>query len=471
LNALFRFLRSVLPADLFQLVFLAGIVCLIVSRRLRWWPSHGFEGIPQEVFNSPSSAIRELWISLLSIGVWPIMFSALAGYFVCFWPGNRPVRRVVLAVCLPVSFVIALLSISFIYFTDRPLSVLESTSDILRHARSWPARLWTLGPGLHLCLLGIVLIAVFAFRLASGKSHLPLAVAPNYSLQSGSAAAWDRIKPLIWVQIGPIVLATTLFYGFAVVLPALMFPHGSAYLRNVWFTRSTDIVDAALLLGVTFFVTGREGWRTARQAIRIPRPNYFLLGAALPILVNLTSSLGSYLLSRMQWAAGNRWHTPPQLVSYFAVPDVWLLLLFFAALAEEIIFRGLLQPQFIERYGLYRGIFLVSMVWAAFHFWSDSYGASEFGVLEQLSYRICICLAWGFVLSWITLRCGSVLPAAIAHTLSNVFIFSQPLLAGAGLWRLALWSGLGYALFYRWPISETTPSDEVLPDTAPQPSV
>jgi len=379
LKALFRFLRSVLPADLFQLVFLAGIFCLIVSRRLRWWPSHGLKGIPQEVFNSPTSAIRDLWISLLSIGVWPIMFSALAGYFVCFWPGKRPVRRVVLAVCLPVSLVVALLSISFIYFTDRPLSVLEPTSDILRHARSWPARLWTLGPGLHLCLLGIVLIAVFTFRLASRKSHLPLAVAP----------------------------------------PA----------------------------------------------------NYLLLGVAFPVAVSLASSLGGYLLSRMQWAAGNRWHTPPELVSYFAVPDAWLLLLFFAALAEEIIFRGLLQPRFIERYGVYRGIFLVSVVWASFHFWSDSYGASEVGVLEQFSYRICSCLALGFVLSWITLRSGSVLPAAIAHTLSNVSVFSQPHLPGDRLWQLTLWTGLGYALFHYWPISETTPSDEVLPDAAAEPSV
>ena len=226
MKALFRFLRSVLPADLFQLVFLAGIVCLIVSRRLRWWPSHGLEGIPQDIFSSP--AIRELWISLLSVGIWPIIFSALAGYFVCFWPGRRPVRRVVFAVCLPVSLTLVFLSLTFIHLMDRPHSVLESTSDILRHTGSWPVKLWSLGSGFHLSLLGIVLIGVFTFRLASGRSHLPLAVAPSYGPCDGNPA-WDRIKPLIWVQIGPIVLATTVFYGFAVVLPTLMFPHGSAY--------------------------------------------------------------------------------------------------------------------------------------------------------------------------------------------------------------------------------------------------
>ena len=33
-----EFLRSVIPADPFQLLFLAGIVCLVVAHGMRWWP-------------------------------------------------------------------------------------------------------------------------------------------------------------------------------------------------------------------------------------------------------------------------------------------------------------------------------------------------------------------------------------------------------------------------------------------------
>ena len=32
-----EFLRSVIPADPFQSLFLAGVVCLVVAHGLRWW--------------------------------------------------------------------------------------------------------------------------------------------------------------------------------------------------------------------------------------------------------------------------------------------------------------------------------------------------------------------------------------------------------------------------------------------------
>jgi len=90
---------------------------------------------------------------------------------------------------------------------------------------------------------------------------------------------------------------------------------------------------------------------------------------------------------------------PPQFGSYFAFPDPWFLLLFFSALFEEMVFRGLLQRRLIQRYGIYRGIFLVGIVWAAFHFVSDvSFSRlTETDVLLKLSWRILFCLALSYV--------------------------------------------------------------------------
>jgi len=62
-------------------------------------------------------------------------------------------------------------------------------------------------------------------------------------------------------------------------------------------------------------------------------------------------------LTEILWAHGL---VPPGFQNFDLIlisPDPWLSLLFFGALFEEIIFRGLLQPRFIQRYGLYRGIF------------------------------------------------------------------------------------------------------------------
>jgi membrane protease YdiL (CAAX protease family) len=123
----------------------------------------------------------------------------------------------------------------------------------------------------------------------------------------------------------------------------------------------------------------------------------------------------------------------------------------FGTFFEELVFRGLLQPRFIHRYGRYRGIFLVGIVWAAFHFFPDfSFSRStDWEVLSDLAYRLFMCLALSFVLAWLTLRSGSVVPAAIAHTFFNMLVVSPlgPPFAGKGMLRVALWTTLAYVLF------------------------
>ena len=93
------------------------------------------------------------------------------------------------------------------------------------------------------------------------------------------------------------------------------------------------------------------------------------------------------------------------------------------AFAEEFVFRGVLQRTFVERYGLYRGVSLVGVIWGVFHFPGDHYFLeTDFGVLQKLLFRVVGCVVIGFVLSWLTLRSGSVLPASLAHGVSNLLI-------------------------------------------------
>ncbi len=67
-----------------------------------------------------------------------------------------------------------------------------------------------------------------------------------------------------------------------------------------------------------------------------------------------------------------------------------------------------------------------------------------------------MCLALGFVLSWLTLRSGSVLPAAVAHTIYNILVFSEfgPPFPGKATVRAALWAVLAYVLFRYWSVKE-----------------
>src|SRR5712691_9538952 len=135
--------------------------------------------------------------------------------------------------------------------------------------------------------------------------------------------------------------------------------HLPAYLGSEWFVRLGRIVDALIALGITCWVAGRDGRQAAWHSIRAFKPQYALLGASVPIGLSVIISVGNYMFDRFLWAHGFGASWLPEFRSYFDVPDPWLSLLFFGALFEEIIFRGLLQPRFVQRYGLCRGIFLV----------------------------------------------------------------------------------------------------------------
>jgi membrane protease YdiL (CAAX protease family) len=210
--------------------------------------------------------------------------------------------------------------------------------------------------------------------------------------------------------------------------------------------------------------------------MRLPEPKYAGFALAIPIGIGVLLSMGQYLFDRAQWAAHDFGRfSPPQFRNYFDLPDPWLLLVFFAALFEEMIFRGLLQRRFIQRYGIYRGIFLVGIVWAAFHFVSDvSFSRlTDTDVLLKLGWRILFCLALSYVLGWLTLRFGSILPAGIAHTFYNVLVTSGfgPTFPGKDTVLVALWAVLGWALFRYWPMQTDGEEQEATVAANPEPTV
>jgi ABC-type uncharacterized transport system YnjBCD ATPase subunit len=74
-----------------------------------------------------------------------------------------------------------------------------------------------------------------------------------------------------------------------------------------------------------------------------------------------------------------------------------------------------------------------------------------------------MCLALSFVLGWLTLRSGSVVPAAIAHTVYNILVLSAfgISFSGKSTLRAALWGVLAYALFRYWNVPEESKTETV----------
>jgi len=406
--------------------------------------------------------------------VYPIIFAGAAGYFACFWPGGHPVRRILWLVFLPTMAGLGLMFGRLAYLSGPSSSVLESAGRILTHRIHWAqTTLWKL-QGFQFSLIGLLLIAIFTSRLALGIATLPLALPGRPALESEDPESWRRLRVLIWFLVSLVFLPGALLSFLTIGVPLIFTSRPPSFVQSDWFLRLSPIVEGIVVLGIVLCIMGKEGRETARSSIRLPGIKWTLLALAFPTTIDILISVGQYVLDRAQWAArefGN--FAPPQFGSYFNIPDIWFLLLFFGAFFEEVIFRGLLQTRFIYRYGLYRGIFLVGIVWAAFHFFSD-FSFSRFTdqeVLVKLCFRMFMCVALNFVLAWITLRSESVVPAAIAHGFYNVLVFSPigPQFAGKDVLRVALCAALGYVLFRYWPVPSKATLGAVIA-AAPEPA-
>lgn len=352
----------------------------------------------------------------------------------------------------------------FAYLSGPSSSVLESPGSVVVHRIHWAqSMLGNLPTGVQFSLTGLLLIAIFTSRLVFGIATLPLALSGRHALQAEDSESWRRLQLLIWFLVGIAFLPAVLLSFLTIGVPFLLTSRLPSFVQSDLFPRLSAIPETIVALGIALCIMGREGREAVQNSIRLPDLRWPLLALVFPIGIDVFISAGQYILDRAQWAASDFGKfAPPQFGSYFNVPDIWLLLLFFAALSEEVIFRGLLQTRFIHRYGLFRGIFLVGIVWAAFHFFSDFsfLPSDDQGVLAKLGDRLFMCLALNFVLAWLTLRSQSVVPAAIAHTLYNVLVFSPngPQFAGKGVLRVALWAVLAYVLFRYWLVPpEATP--------------
>jgi membrane protease YdiL (CAAX protease family) len=464
-----KFIRSVIPADPTQLFILAGAVFLTVSPHLKFWPLP-FTGLPDH----RNEQLLALADPLRVLFIWFVMFSGMAAYFVCFWPGSHPVRRILLSVFAPAMVGSGFILSQIFWFTQQTTSVLQSRRHVTQSVSRLDWTQWISLPGFFFCFAGLLLIAIYVSRLAFGIARLPLSLADSSSNEAADPAPWRQLQYVIWILVGPLLVISVLLGLLTIGFPVVFSSRIPPYLQTIWFQKLSPIAEVAAWFGVLLWIMGKENRRVIWSVVRLPEPRYAVLGLSFPLGITTLISTAQYLLARAQWAAHGFGREAPQAFgSFFAVPDPWLCLLIFPPLFEEMIFRGLLQRRFIQRYGIHRGIFLVGIVWAAFHFHSDvSFSrATISGAFAILASCIATCLVLNYVFGWLTLRFSSIIPAAFSHAVYNVLVYSEvgPPFPGKTALRLGLWAVLAWALFHFWPAhAEQDPAQEN-PVVAPNP--
>jgi membrane protease YdiL (CAAX protease family) len=439
---LIEFIRSVLPADPYQLLFLTGIVCLMIAHGLTWWrPS------AHDRWSSLSGPFGPYVWEALVLSHLLLILAAMAGYFICFWPGNHPVRRISAFVIFPAASSLILTVGRALYMSGPTSTILQSSAGNAFAKISWVQNVFWHSPGATVAFFGLLLSILFTFRLAFGISTLPLALSGGRSEDSSDIKGWPRLQRLICflVALTPVPIALLLLIVAPIFLP---------WMGTNRFSSAAINFGEVMLYVIASLIAGPEGRKTIREYVARPRVKWLALALFLPIAIDFLVLKGQSSLDYLQHPV--RANSVPLHESVPLMLAGSFFLLFVPAFVEEAIFRGLLQARFVLRYGLFRGIFLVNIAWAAFHFYSDfSFSHKSYlQALDQLFLRIFMALAIGFVLSWMTLQSHSIIPAAVAHALYNALVNFSPGPSAVSYVRYALWAAAAYILFKYWPISE-----------------
>lgn len=126
----------------------------------------------------------------------------------------------------------------------------------------------------------------------------------------------------------------------------------------------------------------------------------FVLGSALPLALSVGAA---YLMTK--------WFVPDesvklfyeQMTSAWAIPFIVAIGLF-PGVVEEVLFRGYVQPRFVERWGAWPGIIATSIIFAIFHI---------------TPHAMALALVIGLWLGVIAYRTGSVWSGALCHGCIN----------------------------------------------------
>ena len=473
------FCRSLLPEDRGQLALLAGAYLLYTCGYWPWWSAVP-TGYPQELWTglsrppllaSPAHLIRYE----MALRVW-FWLPGAAGFFLFLWGARRGARALLLWVVLPACAGIAGAFAGALVIFDVNQNGLEAS--IFYAKRFWPLLAELIrraGTGVHVALAGIALASFAAWRISRGAAALPAGFRPAASSAAADAAADDAPRRFAWLMLAlaaPLA-AMTIVCGTPLLEWILSLATGRV--PAYWITEATEgstrVLAALPLALLAIWLMGKDRGKELARVLS-PWPwKWLLLAPALPALLHWIPKLLFLLGARIHWATFEiHSATPPPETGEYLMPGRWqwdLLRFAAAALLSELAWRGYALRRFVARLGMHRGIVLLGMLWATLFQQGGWYPyMSDAGVLIRLAASLLWGIAVSYLLSWLTLRSGSALPAAAAMAMSWMLpqmSLNEPAPARGWLassWvTLALWAAAAVILFRYFPPPEEDPKE------------
>jgi len=458
------FIRTCLPAESSSWLLLLGAAFLFVSHTLRWWPGTTYYSRPL------------LWAGCNYLMSVPIFAAGVTAYYLSLVGFQKPAQRLLDSILLPVIVGLAAkLIVAFFWFRDvgEPAHFVNQVPGA---ARLWQpgvlrALAENLGTGCQFASVGFILISAFFVLYSRGRATLPIHLPAESVFDASMPEAENRRTMFfVWLMIAMVFItglpepALQMFGSLGIIRFAQLHPN--------WFLWLRQLFHALLLLAFVCGALGKNGRKMIPAMLRIPRAIYLAASIAIPAAIAYVAPVASYLHARILWGLDG-WGklVPPSPSSFLGLPPASSGSYLLYPLVEEIAWRGYLQPRFVRRYGLVRGIFLVGVVWGAFHYiWDFNPAMTAQDVCIGLVARLLVTVCLSYVLAWLTIRSESILPAAVAHATYNLG-WSLPTHSPEWL-TLALWAAAGFVLlrFFLPPSPATVAETAIPPASEPEPS-
>jgi membrane protease YdiL (CAAX protease family) len=406
----------------------------------------------------------------------PIFAAGVTAYYLALVGCKKPARRLLDSILLPaIVGLAAKLIVAFYWFRDVGEPA-HFDNQVPGAPHPWqPHMLFAvavnLSVGFQIASVGFILLSAFFVLYNWGRATLPIHV-PAHSISDASIPEDENRRTMffVWMMIAMVFIT-------GLPEPALEMFAASAILRFAqihpdWFSWLRQLSHALLLLAFVCLALGKAGRKMIPAMLRIPRAIYLAASIVVPVAIAYVAPVASYIHARILWSLDG-WGklAPPSRSSFLGLPPASAGAYLFYPLVEEIAWRGYLQPRFVRRFGLVRGIFLVGVVWGAFHYIWDFNPAMTvpdvcIGLLQRLLITVCL----SYVLAWLTIRSESILPAALAHATYNLGWW-LPIHSPQWL-TLLLWAATGFVLlrFFLPPSHAAVAETAIPPAPEPEPS-
>lgn len=225
----------------------------------------------------------------------------------------------------------------------------------------------------------------------------------NLATPPVAAAARPAFPPSNWGPSGAVIGAVAaIVAGLVFGLPALFFTEGEGDLT----TFGNVVAQLGLVLGlvlVPLFVTRSHGATSLAESLRRLGVRRFSPSA----FKWMAAAVGAYLLFAMLYSVLILEPEQEDIAESFGpVPVQVLLIVFGAAFAEELCFRGMLFGGLRERLPKWAAALIAGTVFGLLHAFT---GISAVPPL----------IAFGFILCLLYEQTGSILPGMLLHMLNN----------------------------------------------------